>query len=410
MSSSGFKLCRAALPGAIIPHFHIFDRHSMSLISKSRAIVAAATVFLLTGIMPLESAAQQPLPMVSVVTVEAVDYTATARLPGRVKASTVAEVRPQVSGIIQKRLFEEGSRVQEGDPLYQIEDETYRAAVAAAKAAVGQAQATYDLAVLDAERAKSLYSRNTGSAANRDKAVATQNAAEAALQMARAELRRAEIDLDRTTIRAPVAGVIGLSQTTTGALVSAQQATPLATIRTLDPIYVDVTLSANDYLSWNDSPEQSEAMKNAPATMILPNREIFEEKGVVMAAEPQVEPTTGMVTLRVSFPNPHHKLLPGLYVEVELPQNVTRNAVLVPQNAVMRDARGGASVWIVEDGKIAVRELKIISADGNRWVTTGGLHGGEAVVVAGFQKVRPGMPVQIDTQLQSAEAAPSAGD
>src|SRR5690606_24718468 len=329
------------------------DRNSMPLNFKSRAILATATL-LLIGVAPVvASAQQQPLPMVSVVTVEATDYTATARLPGRIKASTVAEVRPQVSGIIQERLFEEGSRVKEGDPLYQIENATYRAAVAAAAAAVAQAKANYDLAVLDAERAKNLYSRNTGSAANRDKAVATQNSAEAMLQIARAELRSAEIDLDRTTIRSPIEGVIGLSQTTTGALVSAQQATPLATIRTLDPIYVDVTLSANDFLSWNDTPEQTDAMKNARATMILPNREIFEEQGAVLAAEPKVEPTTGMVTLRVSFPNPHHKLLPGLYVEVELPQNVTSDAVLVPQNAVMRDARGTASVWIVEDGKIA---------------------------------------------------------
>ncbi len=382
----------------------------MPLNFKSRAILATATL-LLIGVAPVvASAQQQPLPMVSVVTVETTDYTATARLPGRIKASTVAEVRPQVSGIIQERLFEEGSRVKEGDPLYQIENATYRAAVAAAAAAVAQAKANYDLAVLDAERAKNLYSRNTGSAANRDKAVATQNSAEAMLQIARAELRSAEIDLDRTTIRSPIEGVIGLSQTTTGALVSAQQATPLATIRTLDPIYVDVTLSANDFLSWNDTPEQTDAMKNARATMILPNREIFEEQGAVLAAEPKVEPTTGMVTLRVSFPNPHHKLLPGLYVEVELPQNVTSDAVLVPQNAVMRDARGTASVWIVEDGKIAVREVKVITSDGNRWVTTGGLKGGEEVVTAGFQKVRPGAPVQIEGRAQSASATPAAGN
>jgi membrane fusion protein (multidrug efflux system) len=344
------------------------------------------------------------------MTAEPTDFTATNRLPGRVKASTVAEVRPQVSGILEKRLFEEGVPVKIGAPLYQIESATYRAAVAAATAAVAQAQANHELAVLDADRAKQLFSSQSGSAANRDKAVATQSTAEAALQMAKAQLSSAEIDLDRTAIRAPVAGVIGLSQTTTGALVSAQQATALTTIRTLDPVYVDVTLSANDLLNWNVSPEQSEVMKHASATMILPNRQIFEAKGEIKAAEPQVEPTTGMITLRVSFPNPNHKLLPGLYVEVELPQSVTKGAVLIPQNAVMRDARGEASVWVVEDGKIAVRKLTVITADGNRWVTTGGLKACDAIVVSGFQKAGPGTAVQVVTEGQKPETAPRKGN
>lgn len=369
----------------------------------------AATIALLIGLVPVGALAQQPVPTVTVMTAEPVDFTATVRLPGRIKASTVAEVRPQVSGILQTRLFEEGVSVDAGEALYQIEDVTYRAAVAAAKAAVSQAQANYDLAVLEAERAEKLLSTNTGSAANRDKAVASQDAAEAALQMAQAQLSSAEIDLDRTTVRAPVAGVIGLSQTTTGALLSAQQATALTTIRTLDPVYVDVTLSANDLLNWSASSEQREAMKHANATMILPNRQIFDAQGEIKAAEPQVEPTTGMVTLRVSFPNPDHKLLPGLYVEVELPQSVTSNAVLIPQNAVMRDAKGAASVWIVEDGKIAVRELTVVTADGNRWVTSG-LKEGELIVVSGFQKAGPGAEVQTETEERKPDPASSGAN
>lgn len=390
----------------------------MPRIFKNRAIFAPA-VLLSVGLVsvslaPVASLAQQPAPTVTVMTAAPTDFTATARLPGRVKASTIAEVRPQVSGILQARLFEEGASVEAGTPLYQIENVTYRAAVAAAAAAVSQAQANYDLAVLDADRAKELFSRQSGSAASRDKAVATQSAAEAALQMAKAQSASAEIDLDRTTVRAPVAGVIGLSQTTTGALVGAQQAAALTTIRTLDPVYVDVTLSANDLLNWKGSPEQREAMKHASATMILPNREIFGAKGEIKAAEPQVEPTTGMVTLRVSFPNPDHKLLPGLYVEVELPQSVTKDAVLVPQNAVMRDAKGEASVWVVEDGKIAVRKLTVVAADGNRWVTTGGLKAGDAIVISGFQKAAPGAQVQAQpkpaSEGQGAKAAPREGN
>ncbi len=376
---------------------------------KKRVIYTSAAV-LSVCLVPVASVAQQPMPTVTVMTAEPTDFTATTRLPGRVKASTVAEVRPQVSGILEKRLFEEGATVEAGAPLYQIESATYGAAVAAATAAVSQAQANYDLAFQEADRATRLFSTNTGSAANRDKAVATQSAADAALQMAKAQLRSAEIDLDRTMVRAPVAGVIGFSQTTTGALVSAQQTTALTTIRTLDPVYVDVTLSANDLLNWDVSPERREAMKHVSATMILPNRQIFDAKGEIKAAEPQVEPTTGMVTLRVSFPNPDHRLLPGLYVEVELPQSVTRDAVLVPQNAVMRDARGGANVWIVEDGKIAVRELTIVTTDGNRWVTTGGLKAGDAVVVSGFQKAGPGSEVEVVTEGQNPEAAPREGN
>lgn len=166
--------------------------------------------------------AQQQAPMVTVVQAVASDYVVTTRLPGRIKASTVAEVRPQVSGIIRERLFEEGARVEAGQPLYKIEDETYAAALAAAGAGVAQAKANYDLAVVDAKRAEELFSTNTGSAATRDKAVATRDAAAAAMQVAEAQLTSARIDLDRTTVRAPIAGVIGLSQTTTGALVAAQ--------------------------------------------------------------------------------------------------------------------------------------------------------------------------------------------
>lgn len=372
---------------------------------KKKAIVASA-MSLLAILAPVAAFAQQPMPEVAVMTAEATDYTGTVRLPGRVKASTIAEVRPQVSGIIQERLFEEGTTVEAGAPLYQIESATYSAAVAAAEAAVAEAQANYDLAVVEADRAKSLFSNNTGSAANRDKAVAAKSAADAVLQMAKAQASTARIDLDRTTVRAPVTGVIGFSQTTSGALVGAQQATALTTIRTLDPVYVDVTISANDLLDWNATSEQRNAVRHVKATMFLPNRHIYEEKGEIEAAEPQVEPTTGMVTLRVSFPNPQHELLPGLYVEVELPTSMTKGAVLVPQNAVMRDANGGASVWIVENGKIAVRQLSVLTADGNRWVTTGGLKGGEAVVISGFQKVAPGAEVQIVTDEKNPETAP----
>lgn len=378
-----------------------------------RAPLRASILALTLTALPFAALAQQapPPPGVGVIAATVGEYTLTTRLPGRIKASTVAEVRPQVSGLIRERLFEEGAWIEAGQPLYKIEDEIYAATVAATKASVAQAQANYTLALLDANRAEELLTTNAGSAANRDKAIAARDAAAAALQAAKAQLVSAEIDLDHTTIRAPVTGVIGLSQANTGSLVAAQQAATLATIRTLNPIYVDVTQSANDLLRWNNPGEMRDYVKTAEATMILPNGATFGHKGQLKAAEPQVEPTTGMVTLRISFDNPDFILLPGLYVEVELPQATEKNAILVPQSAVMRDTSGGANVWIVEGsvegGKVAVRPITILGASGNNWVVTAGLNAGDQIVTSGFQKAGPGADVMI---LPAAgAAAPAAG-
>lgn len=368
------------------------DMSSNAIWTIGRCVTLAALI----GTLPVAGhAQQQPLPSVTVEKVKVEDFTLTARLPGRVKASTVAEVRPQVSGIIRDRQFEEGVRVEAGEPLYKIEDETYVAAVASAKAAVAQAQANYDLAVIEARRAEELFANKSGTASNRDTKVAERSKADAALQVARAELTTAEIDLDRTIVRAPITGAIGFSQTTPGALVAAQQTTALTTIRALDPIYVDVTQSATDLLRWNSLNKSGSARASGVATMILPNGEAYPLKGDLKAAEPQVEPTTGMVTLRITFANPDQLLLPGLYVEVELPQDTAKDAVLVPQSAVMRNAKGEAFAWIVEDGKVAVRPLTILTGSGNFWVTSSGLKAGDALITSGFQKIAPGATVQI---------------
>lgn len=376
----------------------------MPLFAFRRTVLA----LLLASTITPALAQDMPPPTVAVQPAKMGEYTLTTRLPGRIKASTVAEVRPQVSGIISERLFEEGAWVEAGKPLYQIEDEIYEAAVAAAKASVAQAEANHDLAVLDADRAEDLFKTRAGSAAARDKAVAARDAAMAGLQAARAQLSSAEIDLHRTTITAPISGVIGLSQTNTGSLVSAQQAEALATIRTLDPAFVDVTQSANDLLRWNTPGQMRDFVKTAEATLVLPNGEVFAHKGQLKAAEPQVEPTTGMITLRISFANPDFTLLPGLYVEVGLPQATEKNAILVPQSAVMRDVHGGANVWIVEDGKIAVRPVTVLGASGNQWVVTAGLKDGEQIVTAGFQKAGPGAAVQIAPPPGEAPAAEGA--
>ncbi|WP_157115268.1 efflux RND transporter periplasmic adaptor subunit [Paracoccus contaminans] len=375
----------------------------MSLRTTFRLALAAT----IGALIPLAAGAQEgaPKPSVTVVAAQPTDFTLSARLPGRIKASTVAEVRPQVSGIIRERQFEEGSNVEAGQALYTIEPETYASAVAAAKASVAQAQANFDLTQREARRAQELFARNNASGAARDSALAARDAADAALQLAKAQQQSAEIDLDRTTIRAPIAGVIGFSQATAGSLVAAQQTAALTTIRSLDPIYVDVTQSANDLLRWQQSHKGGGVLATGQATLILPTGDIYPVKGELRAAEPQVEPTTGMITLRVSFANPDHLLLPGLYVEVALPQQEEKGVYMVPQMAVMRDQQGTAKVWVVENGVIAERPLKVLTADGNNWVVTEGLKPGDLIVTSGFQKAGPGAPVDIAAPEAGAEGA-----
>ncbi|HEY0212719.1 MAG TPA: efflux RND transporter periplasmic adaptor subunit [Paenirhodobacter sp.] len=356
--------------------------------------LGTVSAFLLAGSPLLAQGAQGPAP-VTVIEAKASDVVMTARLPGRIKASTVAEVRPQVSGILRERLFVEGSNVEAGQAIYKIEDDSYRAAVAASRAAVAQARANYDLAVTQEKRALELFRQNASSAQSRDTAVSSREGADAALQAAQAQLMSAEIELDRTTVRAPIAGVIGLSQTTTGALVAAQQATPLATIRALDPVYVDVTQSATDILQLTSSAEGRETRRTGEAALILPDNSIYAAKGRLEAAEPQVEPTTGMVTLRMTYPNPDMILLPGMYVEVDLPQSVAHDAIALPQSTVMRDRAGSAYVWVVADGKVAQRPVHVATASGNNWVLSDGVQPGDQVITSGFQKVAVGAPVQI---------------
>lgn len=380
----------------------------MRIYSVHMILRAAALATLLSAASPI-AYAQEKAQTVTVKTVNVSDFTVTARLPGRIKASTVSEVRPQVGGIIRDRLFKEGARVEVGQTLYKIEDDTYRAAVVSAKAAVAEAQASYDIAVIQARRAEELLAKNSGSASDRDDKVAERNKSGAALQKAQADLKTSEIDLDRTTVTAPITGIIGFSETTPGALVSAQQTTALTTIRTLDPVYVDVTQSATDLLRWNASGGAAAFDGSVTASMTLPDGTTYTHKGALRAAEPKVEATTGMVTLRISFANPERRLLPGLYVEVDLPQSVAKDAILVPQGAVMRNAKGEPYVWIVEDNKVAVRSLTILTSSGNDWVTTKGLSAGDQVITSGFQKVSPGSTVEIAADASADDDATANG-
>ncbi|SNT31724.1 efflux RND transporter periplasmic adaptor subunit [Tropicimonas sediminicola] len=348
-----------------------------------------------------------PMP-VTVVTLQASDVTLTSTLPGRVTASGVAEVRPQVSGIVTERLFEEGKPVEQGAPLYRIDAASYEAAKAAAEASLAQAQAQFRAADREKTRQEELRQRNVTSQQVLDDAVAAVDAATAAVKVAEAQVLAATIDLERTTITAPISGTVGLSQTTQGALVTAGQASALTVIRKLDPVYVDVTQSAAEILQWRRSGQHLAEDAGTRIALRLADGGTYEHEGVLAAAEPHVNETTGVIVLRLEFPNPEQFLLPGMYVQVELPQAVVRDAVLAPQEGVTRDRRGRPVAMVVNaENQIETRELTVERDLGNQWVVTDGLAPGDRIIVAGLQKVSPGMTVLPEERAAADAAAPA---
>lgn len=360
---------------------------------------------LLAAASALPVAAQQgeaPPQPVTVVTLESSDVTLTSALPGRVTASGVAEVRPQVGGIIDERLFEEGRDVTRGDPMYRIDSATYEAAKAAAEASLAQAEAQLASAEREATRQNELRERNVASQQTLDDALAARDVAAASVKVAEANLLSANIDLDRTTIRAPISGVAGLSEATQGALVTSGQTTALTTIRQLDPVYVDVTQSAAEVLRWRRSGQQVAEDSSAVVHLRLADGEIYEHAGYLAAAEPHVNELTGVIVLRLEFPNPERLLLPGMYVQVEVPQGQINGAILTPQEGVTRDRRGRPVAMVVNaENVVETRELTVQSDQGANWVVTGGLEAGDRIIVAGLQKVSVGMTVT--PQERSAE-------
>lgn len=373
------------------------------------ATVLAVLVSLSAGRAPAQDAgggARPPTP-VTVVTVQPETVTLTERLPGRVVASAVAEVRPQVSGLITERLFREGGSVREGDILYQIDSATYEAALAQAKAAVAQSEAQYTNTVREAERIVELQQRNVTSQQAVDSSVAARDAAAAALQVSRAQLQTAQIDLDRTTIRAPLTGDIGLSQTTQGALVTASQAEPLAVIRSIDTVHVDVTQSAADLLAWRRGQvDKNLEGASREVALILADGSTYERTGTLIAAEHNVDEQTGVVTLRLDFENPDKLLLPGMYVQVDMPTGAVDGVYMVPQEGVSRDRRGRPVAMVVNaDNVVEERALEIASDRGNKWIVTDGLEPGARIIVEGLQKVAAGATVAPEERAPSDVAS-----
>jgi membrane fusion protein (multidrug efflux system) len=360
-------------------------------------------------------AQQQGLPpaAVTVMTMQPQDVPLTTTLPGRVLASAQAEVRPQVAGIITDRKFDEGGRVEEGDVLYTIDAATYEAAVAQANAAVAQANAQLKSAQKEEARLQELQSRNVASEQALDGAVAARDIAAAAVQAAKAQLQTAQIQLDRTRIRARLSGEIGRSLTSRGALVTASQAEPLAVIRKIDPVYVDVTQSAADIIAWRRD-NIGTRLEDVPAevTLKLADGSVFDQIGTLTAAEPDVNEQTGVVVLRMQFANPDKLLLPGMYVQVEIATTTAKGVYLVPQPAISRDRRGQPTAMIVgPDNVVEMRQLSIIGDHENDWVVNGGLNPGDRVVVVGLQKAAPGATVTPQEQSPvNAASAPAANE
>ncbi|MBY6089243.1 efflux RND transporter periplasmic adaptor subunit [Maritimibacter alkaliphilus] len=340
---------------------------------------------------------QQAVP-VTVVTLESQDVTLTSVLPGRVAASASAEVRPQVNGIVLERLFEEGAEVKVGDPLYRIDDATYEASVESANASLAQAEATLKSAETELTRQEELLRRNVSTQQNFDAAQAERDVAAAAVKVAEAQLMSTRIDLDRTTIRAQLSGVIGLSSTTQGSLVTSGQSTALTTIRDIDPVNVDVTQSAAELIQWrrqNAAVEAGEAeATSAMVTLKLADGTDYDQTGKLSAAEPYVNEQTGVVVLRLSFPNPDGLLLPGMYVQVDMPLGTAHGVVLVPQEGVSRNRRGQAVAMVVTaDNTVEERTLNVLRDQGAYWVVDEGVAAGDKVIVEGLQKIGVGATV-----------------
>ena len=333
-------------------------------------------------------------PAVSVVTVKTQKVTLTTELPGRTAPFRIAQIRPQVSGLILKRLFEEGSDVTAGQVLYQIDPAPFQAVLDNAKAALGRAKANLTATRLRAERYKDLLADKAVSQQNYDDAAAALTQVTADIAYFKATLKTARINLGYTKITAPISGRIGRSSVTDGAIVTAYQPMSLATIQQLDPIYVDVPQSTIDLMRLKGSGNHQEGTDWNKVQLMLEDGTAYPQKGTLQFSDVTVDPTTGSVILRVVFPNPNDVLLPGMFVRAIINEGVKEQAILIPQQGVSRDPRGNAFALVVDaESKAAFRPLTLDRAIGDKWLVSSGLAPGDQVIVEGLLMLRPGTPV-----------------
>lgn len=335
---------------------------------------------------------------VGVVTLTSQSVTLSKELPGRVSASQIAEIRPQVNGIIQHRLFTEGTEVKKGQALYQIDPAIFEAQVATDKAAIKKAEANIANARAKLKRYKNLLKTKAVSQQDYDEAEASFKSAEADLLTAKAQLKRAEINLNYTKVKSPIQGQIGKSEVTAGALVNANQEDALATVTQLDPIYVDLTQSSTELTRLKQAIASGKLTRDkalhSKVDLVLEDGSRYPYQGTLKFSEVTVNPSTGSVSLRVEFPNPDKMLLPGMYVRAAIVEGVKSNAILAPQRGVNRNTKGQPTALVVnKDNKVESRVLTVDRTLGANWLVTDGLNEGDRLIVEGLQKIRPGAPV-----------------
>jgi membrane fusion protein (multidrug efflux system) len=348
---------------------------------------------------------------VAFVTLQGQDTTLSKELPARVAALTVADIRPQVTGLVQKRLFAEGSQVQAGQLLYQLNPDSYQAAHDTAAAALAKAEAAEVAAQQKARRYAELVKIPAISAQDEEDARATLQQARATTQAARADLNTARINLAHTRITAPVSGRIGKSQVTEGALVTANQTTALATVQQLSTVYVDMTQSSTELLRLRRDFASGKLQDGAAnVQLVLEDGSVYPQQGKLAFSDVTVDSSTGMVLLRATVPNPQGELLPGMFVRARLTQGVRRNAILVPQAAVSRNQKGEPTVLLVgADGNAQLRVIRTSQTVGSNWLVDDGLKAGERVIVEGLQKAQDGKPVKAAPLAAGKPAASAAG-
>jgi membrane fusion protein (multidrug efflux system) len=338
-----------------------------------------------------------PPPEVGVVTVSARTLPLPTELPGRIEASRTAQVRARVTGIVQKRLFVEGSDVKAGQALFQIDPAPYRAAVDSARATLAKAQANLQQSAALFERYKPLRAANAISQQEYTNAQAAQAQAEADVAGAKAALQTAQLNLGYATVTAPISGRIGRALVTEGALVSQAEATQLATIQQINPVYANFTQSVTELQKLQRSVAAGRLQavdRSVPVRILLDDGTELGQSGKLLFSDLSVDPTSGQVSLRAEVPNPQGQLLPGMYVRGRIAQVQVDQAMLLPQQAVTRSPQGDTVMVVGSDGKPAPRPVKLGGAQGNDWVVLEGLKPGEQVIVDGFQKMRPGAPVK----------------
>lgn len=357
--------------------------------------------------------AAPPPPEVGVVTVAPGEVGLVTELPGRLEASRVAQVRARAAGILQQRLFREGSDVRAGQPLFRIDPAPYAAAAETARAQQARAEANLAQATALAERYKPLLEANAVSQQEYANAVAAQKQAQADVAAGKAAVQTANINLGYASVTAPIAGRIGRALVTEGALVGQGEATQLAVIQQIDPMYVNFTQSAAEVMKLRRAMDSGQfkraGAEAASVRIVLEDGTPYARAGRLLFSDLTVDATTGQVTLRAEVPNPGGQLLPGLYVRVQLEQAKAGNAITLPQQAVTRSAQGDTVMVVGADGKPAPRPVKVGGSQGGQWVVLEGLKAGEQVIVDGFQKIRPDSPVKpVPWQPPGARPAASA--